>query len=173
MKLKPRNVPLVFALVGLFLFCALLSAQQPPKPPVISPHARLMAARTVFIEHAGGLIPNDIIGNAFQGWGRYQLVGDPEKADLIVSIIAPTTESGVSVGSSSGHGPRNAVASSGQVIQIRLLILDAHDRVTLWSGSEQPKSSMKEKQREENVVDASLRLFRRFRDLIEPVEPAP
>jgi hypothetical protein len=59
------------------------------------------------------------------------------------------------------------------VIQIRLLILDAHDRVTLWSGVEQPKSSMKERQREENVVDASLRLFRRFRDLIEPIEPAP
>ena len=31
---------------------------------------------------------------------------------------------------------------------------------------------MKEKQREDNVVEASLRLFRRFRNLIEP-EPAP
>jgi hypothetical protein len=52
------------------------------------------------------------------------------------------------------------------------MVLDAHDRVMLWSGSEQPKSSMKEKQREDNIVEASLRLFRRFRESIEP-QPAP
>jgi hypothetical protein len=57
-------------------------------------------------------------------------------------------------------------------MQIRLFILDAHDRVVLWSGNEQPKGSMKGKQREDNEVEASLRLFRRFRTVIEP-EPLP
>lgn len=151
------------------LLCPSLFAQEMPNPPAISPHARLMAARTIFIEHAGGSIPNDVIGDAFQGWGRYQLTAEPEKADLIVSINAPTSDTGVSVSGSGGR--HNNVASSTQVTQIRLLILDAHDHVVLWSGSEQPKSSMKEKQREDNEVDASLRLFRRFRNVIEP-EPA-
>ena len=128
-----------------------------------------MAARNIFIEHAGGLLPNDVIGDAFQGWGRYTVVGDPANADLIVSINAPVSDTGVSV---SGGGGSGTSRSSAVVTQIRLLILDAHDRVVLWSGNEQPKSSLKEKQRENNVVDASLRLFRRFRDLIEP-EPAP
>ena len=164
-----RPSPALFAVAALLL-CALLSAQEPPKPAVISPHARLMAARSIFIEHAGGLLPNDVIGDAFQGWGRYTVVGDPANADLIVSINAPVSDSGVSVG---GGGRRSGTSlSSSDVTQIRLLILDAHDRVVLWSGSEQPKSSMKEKQREDNVVEASLRLFRRFRNLIEP-EPAP
>lgn len=160
--------PALFAVAALLL-CAVLSAQEPPKPAVISPNARLMAARSIFIEHAGGILPNDVIGDAFQGWGRYTVVGDPANADLIVSINAPVSDSGVSVG---GGGGRSTSLSSSTVIQIRLLVLDAHDRVVLWSGSEQPKSSMKEKQREDNVVEASLRLFRRFRKLIEP-EPAP
>jgi hypothetical protein len=133
-----------------------------------------MAARNIFIEHAGGRLPNDVIGNAFQGWGRYTVVGDPAGADLIVSIHAPVSDSGASVssGDGRGRGSSSTSVSSSQITRIQLLILDAHDRVVLWSGSEQPKSSLKEKQREDNVVEASLRLFRRFRNLIEP-EAAP
>jgi hypothetical protein len=169
---------LAFALV---LFCAFAFAQQPiapepPKPSALSPHARLMSARSIYIEHAGGRLPNDVIGDAFQGWGRYIVVPEPAQADLIISINAPVSDAGVSVSGGDGrHGSPTGgsrVISSSNVIQIRLTILDAHDRVVLWGGSEQPKSSLKEKQREDNIVDASLRLFRRFRDTIEP-EPAP
>jgi hypothetical protein len=137
-----------------------------------------MAARSICIENAGGRIPNDVIGDAFQGWGHYILVGDPAQADLIVSINAPVSDSGVSVGGGGGNGRRgpgsssSSSPSSSNVTQIRLLVLDAHDRAVLWSDSEQPKSSIKERQREDNVVDASLRLFRRFRNSIAP-EPAP
>jgi hypothetical protein len=156
------------------LLCAFALAQEAPKPQAISSQARLMAARSIYIEHAGGRLPNDVIGDAFQGWGRYTVVFDPARADLIVSINAPTTDSGVSVGSGDGrHGSASSRnLSSSSVTQIRLVILDAHDRVVLWSGNEQPKSSIKGKQREDNEVDASLRLFRRFRSIIEP-EPAP
>ncbi len=161
---------------ALLLLCAFAFAQQAPAPPAaIAPHARLLAARSIYIEHAGGRLPNDVIGDAFQGWGRYLVVNDPAQADLIVSINAPTSDTGVSVGAGDGrHGapPPSRSLSSGDATQIRLTILDAHDRVVLWSGTEQPKSSLKEKQREDNTVDASLRLFRRFRNTIEP-EPAP
>jgi hypothetical protein len=159
-------------LAASLLLCATVWTQEPPKPPVIASNARLLAARRIFIEHAGGRLPNEVIGDAFQGWGRYQLVGDPQMADLIVSISAPVSDSGVSVGAGGGHGRHAATAPSPEVSQIRLVILDAHDRVVLWSGREQPKSALKEKQREDNVVDASLRLFRSFRNIIEP-EPAP
>ncbi len=154
--------------VALLLACASVSAQQPAQPAAISPHARLMAAHTIYIEHSGGRIPNDVIGDAFQGWGRYELAADPARADLIVSISAPLSNTGASV--SSGANSKTVV--SADVTQIRLLILDAHDRAVLWSGTEQPKSSMHEKKSEDQLVDASLRLFRRFRSLIEP-EPAP
>jgi hypothetical protein len=163
---------LAFCAVALLLSAPVVRAQDAAKTPAIATHARLMAARTIYIEHAGGRLPNDVIGDAFQGWGHYQLVGDPARADLIVAINAPTTETGISVGPGSGNGPQTPLGSSGgQVLQIRLFILDARDRVTLWSGIEQPKGSRKEKQREDNVVDSSLHLFRRFRDTIEPALP--
>lgn len=160
--------------VAPLLLCAAAFAQDAPKPPVISTQARLMAARSIYIEHAGGHIPNDVIGDAFQGWGHYTVVYDPASADLIVSINAPTADSGVSVGGGDSRrgSSSNKNLSSSSITGIRLVILDAHDRVVLWSGSEQPKSSMKEKQREDNEVEASLRLFRRFRNVIEP-DPAP
>jgi hypothetical protein len=160
--------------VAPLLLCAFALAQEAPKPQVISSQARLMAARSIYIEHAGGRLPNDVIGDAFQGWGHYTVVFDPARADLIVSINAPVSDSGVSVGAGDGrHGSSSGKnISSSSITGIRLVILDAHDRVVLWSGSEQPKSALKEKQREDNEVEASLRLFRRFRNVIEP-EPAP
>lgn len=155
-----------------FLFCSAFA--QDAQKPVITAHARLMAARTIYIEHLGGRLPNDVIGDAFQGWGHFRIVYDPADADLIVSINAPISDSGVSVsGRADNRGPASSTKlSPANITQIRLLILDAHDRVVLWSGNEQPKSAMKEKQREDNEVEASLRLFRRFRNVIEP-EPAP
>jgi hypothetical protein len=140
-----------------------------------------MAARSIYIEHAGGHLPNEVIDDAFHGWGHYVVVGNPARADLIVSINAPVSDSGVSVGSGgAGGGGRRGTPpvgnsrdlSSSNITQIRLFILDAHDRVVLWSGTVQPKGSVKEKQREDNEVDAALSLFRRFREAIEP-EPAP
>jgi hypothetical protein len=169
-----RNHSKLLALSVAVLLCVAAFAQEAPKPPVVSPNARLMAARSIYIEHAGGSIPNDVIGDAFQGWGRFRLVNDPAEADLIVSINAPSSDNGVSVsGRADSRGSASSRnLSSASITQIRLLILDAHDRVVLWSGNEQPKSSMKGKQREDNEVEASLRLFRRFRNIIEP-EPPP
>jgi hypothetical protein len=155
--------------IAVALLAGGMSAQEAPKPSSMDPHARIMAATSIYIEHAGGTIPNDVIGDAFQGWGRYTVVSYPERANLVVSINAPVSDSGVSVGGG-GRGSGKAL-SSGTVMQIRLTILDAHDRVVLWSGIEQPKGSMKQHQREDNEVEASLKLFRRFRGTVEP-EPA-
>jgi hypothetical protein len=155
-------------LIALLLSCAPIFAQEPAKPSAISPHARLMAARSIYIQHSGGSIPNDIIGDAFQGWGHYELADDPAGAELIVSIIGPVS----TPSASSGPGGRNRPAVPDDVTQVRLVILDAHDHAVLWTGSEQPKPAITEKSHEDKLVDASLRLFRRFRSLIEP-EPAP
>ena len=123
-----------------FSACAPVSAQEPATPAAVSPHARLMAARSIYIQSAPASIPYDIIGDAFQGWGRYQVADNPAAADLIVSIVAPPPNPGASVGR---QPPKTAPRLSDDVTQIRLLILDAHDRAVLWSGSEQPKPALK------------------------------
>ena len=162
-----RTIAILFAL-ALLLSSAPVAAQEPPKSPVISPHTRLMAARSIFIEPAPASIPYDIIGDAFQGWARYQLADSRDAADLIVAIVAPRPNPAAGT----GPGAKNLPVDPDDFTQIRLLILDAHDRAVLWSGTEQPKPALNEKHREDQLVDASLRLFRRFRNTIEP-EPAP
>ena len=158
------RIPAILVALALLFPCVHVSAQEPAAPAAVSPHTRLMAARTIFIRSAPASIPYDIISDAFQGWGRYQLADTPAAADLIVSIVAPPPNPGAGP----GGNPKNRPAVSEDQSQIRLLILDAHDRAVLWSGSEQPKPALSEKRHEDQLVDASLRLFRRFRDLIEP-----
>ena len=175
-RTKPAAFP-ALAKLALFVAAMLLleatgGAQQATPPPAISPQARLTAARAIYIEYAGSRLPYDVISDAFQGWGRYTIVSDPASADLVVSIAAPTSDSGVSVGGAGPDDRRLSPSNSSNVTQIRLTILDARDRAVLWSGNEQPKGSVHERQREENVVQTSLRLFRRFRSTLEP-EPAP
>lgn len=164
-----RMTPPILALMALAMLlpCAHVSAQE-PATPAVSPHTRLMAARSIFIEPAPASIPYDIIGDAFQGWGRYQMADSRAAADLIVSIVAPLPSPVAGPGGNSKNRP----ATPDDLTKIRLLILDAHDRAVLWSSSEQPKPALNEKHREDQLVDASLRLFRRFRATIEP-EPEP
>lgn len=139
------------------------------RSPVLSPHARLMAARSIVVLHSGGSIPNDVIGQAFEGWGRFTIVHDRDKADLIVSIEAPTADGGVSVSSgTNGQPTANRTLSSGAVTQVRLLVRDARNGLTLWGGVEFPKGALKNRRREDNEIEASLKLFRRFRAIFEP-----
>jgi hypothetical protein len=174
LKLKPWHglaLAICFVVVialALLLPCAHAFAQEPAAPAAVSPHTRLMAARSIFIQPAPASIPYDVIGDAFQGWGRYQLADSPAAADLIVSIVAPSPNPSAGP----GGGSKNRPAVSDQATQIRLLILDAHDRAVLWSSSEQPRPAVTAKSHEDKLVDASLRLFRRFRNTIEP-EPEP
>ncbi len=164
---------MIWGMAGLWLvLVAAATAQEAPRT-VVSPKLRMMNARTILITHSGGRIPNDIIDEAFRGWGRYRVVNRREDADMVVSIEGVLANSGFEV---SGGGPnpaRHEVLVSGAVINIRLFIRDAHDGAVLWAGSELPKGSRKEGgSREDHEVDASLRLFRRFREYIEP-EPKP
>ncbi len=138
------------------------------RPPVLSAQARLTAARKIVIQHAGGTIPNDVIGEAFEGWGRYTVVFEREQADMIVSIEAPTVEGGVSLSSGNGKTSNSRTLNSGAVTQIRLVIRDAHNGLVLWSGVEIPHSAINSKRRQENEIEASLKVFRRFRAMIEP-----
>ena len=71
--------------------------------------------------------------------GRQSRRRRPHRLHRRSAFRTPAPASGGGANSRAGDSPTD-------VTQIRLLILDAHDRAVLWSGSEQPKSSMHEKQ---------------------------
>jgi hypothetical protein len=153
-------------------------AQEGKKPVAISPSARLAAAKTAFIRHGGGSeIPYNAVLSGMEGWARFTLVDSPEKADIVVEVTSPSEGGGVSVSSSTstGQGKRGESTTTTRELPsggpVKLNVYDAHSRMPLWSASEPAKSALRQKAREDNLLQAGQRLVTRFRERLEPPPP--
>jgi hypothetical protein len=171
-----RNTFVFLVVISILSTCAAAQGT-PTKQPVISQTARLQAAKTAFVRNGGGSeIPYNVIETGVQGWGRYVLVDDAQKADLILEVSSPSDGSGVSV--SSTTVPSTRVAGRGEDkttttkdlsnAPIKLVVYDAKNKVALWSAMEQPKMGLKQKGREDKLVEAAERLLTKFRERVEP-----
>lgn len=165
--------------VGAFAQEAAKPAQEVTKPtPPLSPFLRLTSATSVFIKSSGSSdIPYNVISSSMEGWGRYEIVKSPDKADLIMEIAAPSGGGGgVTVSSSTKNDqygrPQDSISSSRDLSSgsgtVRLVIYDARSKAPLWSATEEAKGAMRQKGREDNLVNASEKLFAKFHDRIEP-----
>lgn len=172
-----RTRILLYAFLSLSLFTWAQEqpkpAEQPAKPPLVSASARLNAAKTVYIRNGGGSpIPYNAISSGFEGWGRFVVVDDPAKADLIVEVTSPASDSGVSISSSTMTGARREeTVSSSRALSasmVKMLVIDNKTKTPLWSGMEQAKSGMRKKSQEDNLVEAGEKLFTKFHDRLEP-----
>ena len=153
------------------------SEQKAPeqKPPALSTTARLTGARTVYIRIPhGNTIPYEAISVGFDGWGRYKMVNDESKADLVVEITAPQEASGFSVSSTTSTStpmgqPEQSTTSRKEFSNapVKMVVLDARSKTPLWMGSEQPKSAMRRKAQEDSQVEAAQKLFAKFHDRVE------
>jgi hypothetical protein len=158
-------------------------AQEVAKPvPPMNPFTRLTSAKTVFLKKGAGTdIPFNVIESSMEGWGRYQMVNSAEKADLIVEVTSPTeTGGGVTVSSSTKTDnmgrPEQATSTSRDISPsggpVKIVVYDAHSKAALWSGMEQAKSAMRQKTREDNLVQAAEKVFAKLHDRVEPPPPA-
>src|SRR5689334_17010374 len=152
-------------------------AQQPPekKPLIETPSMRLAAGRNVFMVRThGSHIPFDVIRSTMEGWGRFTFVETPEKADLIIEI-ASSGDSGVQVSSSSNVSPQTGHEEKSSSTRkdisptdIKMTVFDSRNKRPLWAATESVKFAMKEKGKENNLVDASERLASKFHNRLEP-----
>ena len=151
--------------------------QQPPekKPLIETPSMRLAAGRNVFMVRThGSHIPFDVIRSTMEGWGRFTFVETPEKADLIIEI-ASSGDSGVQVSSSSNVSPQTGHEEKSSSTRkdisptdIKMTVFDSRNKRPLWAATESVKFAMKEKGKENNLVDASERLASKFHNRLEP-----
>jgi len=151
---------------------------QPPaeqKPILETPTMRLAAARNVIVVRTrGSAIPADVIRATIEGWGRFTSVDAPGKADLIIEV-ASNGESGLQVSSSSKvsaeTGKEETSTSSRRDISptdVRMTVIDARNKRVLWTAAESVKFAMKEKAKENNLVEAAEKLASKFHDRLEP-----
>ena len=169
---------LMIGFLILVLGALFAGAQQPPtekKPLIETPSMRLAAAKNVFITRThGSRIPLDVIRSTMEGWERFTFVETPEKADLIIEISS-TGDSGVQVSSSSkvsaetGHEEKSSSTRKDiSPTEVKMTVFDSRNKRGLWSATESVKFAMKEKGKENNLVDAAERLASKFHDRLEP-----
>lgn len=174
-----QKLPVFLIIVFLFFLMSGFSAraQQPAekKPLIETPSMRLAAAKNAFITRThGSRIPLDVIRSTMEGWDRFTFVETPEKADLIIEISS-SGDSGVQVSSSSkvspGTGQEEKSSSTRKDISptdIKMTVFDSRNKRALWAASESVKFAMKEKGKENNLVEAAERLAAKFHDRLEP-----
>jgi hypothetical protein len=175
--MRKSSVFLIASFLVLILSGLSARAQQPPekKPLIETPSMRLAAAKTAFITRIhGSRIPLDVISSTIEGWERFTFVETPEKADLIIEISS-TGDSGVQVSSSSqvtpemGHEEKSSSTRKDiSPTDVKMTVFDSRNKRPLWAATESVKFAMKEKGKENNLVDASERLASKFHQRLEP-----
>jgi hypothetical protein len=174
-----RHTPFLLRIVLLLLLTssALIAIQQEQQeekktaPQQLSPAARLAAAKTALLRKSGSGsdIAYDVVSSTLEGWGRFTLVHEPEKADVIVEVFTvEETEGGISASSGPGRGRPIGRSRQGTIAMIKLTVYDAKTHIALWTGAERPKGAMKKVDRENNEVEAAQRLVTKFHDDVEP-----
>jgi hypothetical protein len=174
-----RLIPIL--LMSLMVASTLAYSQEKPieqKQPPVSPTARLQAAKTMYVKDVrGNGIAHTVITSGLEGWGKYKMVESSKDADLIVDITAPQESSGLSISSSTSTGDYGKQESSAKTTKeiagsslVTMTVYDARNNVPLWRGSEQAKSAMKQKARQDNLVEAAQKVLAQFRDRVEPVK---
>jgi hypothetical protein len=168
---------LLAGFLGLLTSGSSAHGQQPAekKPLIETPSMRLAAAKNVFITRThGSRIPLDVIRSTMEGWERFTFVETADKADLIVEISS-TGDSGVQVSSSSKVSPEtgqeeksNSTRKDISPTEIRMAVFDSRNKRPLWTATESVKFAMKEKGKENNLVDAAERLVSKFHQRLEP-----
>jgi hypothetical protein len=175
--MRKLRVLLITGFLILFTSGFSAPAQQPAekKPLIETSSMRLAAAKNVFITRThGSRIPLDVIRSTMEGWERFTFVETPDKADLIIEISS-TGDSGVQVSSSSKVSPEtgqeeksNSTRKDISPTDIKMIVFDSRNKRPLWAASESVKFAVKEKGKENNLVDAAERLASKFHGRLEP-----
>ena|ERR1035441_1567638 len=129
--MRPRRL-----MLSLLLLVPTLQAKtRKDIPPAPLPEV-IVAAHKVFLSNGGG---SDLAYDAFysdmKNWGKYQIVGSPEDADLIVELAYRVVDRGTRVWSTTNtyNGATNVHSAEVTDPQLVLTIYDARTKNSLWS----------------------------------------
>jgi hypothetical protein len=119
----------------LFSLIPVLSAKtRKDVPPAPLPTA-IVNAHKVFLSNKGGSdLAYDAFYQSMKSWGKFQIVGSPDDAELIVELSYEVVHGGTRVWSSTNTYNNTTQIHSAQIIdpQLILTIYDARTKNSLW-----------------------------------------
>jgi hypothetical protein len=137
---------------------AQLQQQQLDAPPAPIPPA-IFAAKRAFVSNGGadsGLFPHPFSGTqdrvynqfyaAMQAWGRYELVGSPDDADLVFEVRLS--------GPNGPADPNKQKGASDPLPTFHLSIIDRKTHFTLWTVTETVQLAYLQRTHDRNFDDA-------------------
>jgi hypothetical protein len=118
-------------------------------------------ARKVFLTNGGGSnLAYDSFYSEIKTWGKYQIVGSPDDADLIVELAYRVEQGGTRVWSSTNTYTGATQVHSAQITdpQLVLTIYDAKSKQSLWAAVDHRRLARLEKNREKETIKSAERL---------------
>jgi hypothetical protein len=134
--------------------------------------AAIFVAKKVFVSNAGadgGLFPHPFTGTqergynqfymAMRSWGRYELVGDPQQADMVfeLQLLGP-------------NGPANAnkvKGASDPLPMFRLNVMERKTHYSLWALTETIEAANLQKTHDRNFDEAIAQLVADLKGLLD------
>jgi hypothetical protein len=123
--------------------------------------ASIVNAQKVFLSNGGGSdLAYDAFYSAMKTWGKYQIAGSPDDADLIVELAYRVVDKGTRVWSSTNtyNGATDVHSREVTDPQLVLTIYDAKTKNSLWSTIDHRRLARREKNREKETINSAERL---------------
>ena len=157
--------------VGVFL-CVLISiaavaARHRKDIPTAPLPSVVVNARKVFLTNGGGSnLAYDSFYSEMKQWEKYEIVGSPEEADLIIELAYRVEHGGTRVWSSNNSYDGTTQIHSRQILdpQLTITIFDAKTKNSLWSEVDHRRLARREKNREKEIINSAERLVQDLKE---------
>jgi hypothetical protein len=159
----------VLAIVCIFVFASTFVMGQRGRKdiPAAPLPAVIVHAQKVFLSNRGGSnLAYDAFYSAMKTWGKYQIAGSPDDADLIVELAYRVVDRGTRVWSSTNtyNGVTDVHSREITDPQLVLTIYDAKTKNSLWSTIDHRRLARREKNREKETINSAERLFEELKE---------
>ena len=122
-----------YVIMFVFLFAVAASAKKKEIPPAPLP-AAVTSAKSAFLLNGGGSnLAFDAFYQEMKSWGKYQIVGSPEQADLVITLLYSVEATGDTVPVRNSYTGQVMFYDSVKDPQMKLSIVDAKSKDELWS----------------------------------------
>jgi hypothetical protein len=136
-------------------------AKDKKKVPVAPLPAIVVNAKKIFLSNGGGSnLAYDAFYSKMKEWGKYEIVGSPGEADLIVELSYRVDKGGTRVWSTTNTYDNTTQVHSSEIVdpQVVVTIYDAKTKSSLWSETDHRRLARREKNREKETVNSAERL---------------
>jgi hypothetical protein len=162
-----------FALVVMLVvpLCASASDRHRKDVPEAPLPDSVATAKKAFLTNGGGTpLAFDEFYSQMKEWGRFELVGSPKDADVVIELRYFVDDHGPRVSSFTNTYTGQTQVVSHEIVdpQLSLNIYDAKTKDLLWSVTDHRRLARREKNREKETINSADRLVDNMKQRITP-----